>query len=75
MLRVVLDANVFISANINPRGAPGQIIQSFLRDGSFELILSEPIVTEVLKALTHPKVQKAARSVAGPANLPVRSER
>ena len=67
MLRVVLDANVFVSAYINPEGTPGQIIQSFLRDGSFELVLSEGIVDEVLEALAYPKVQKAARSKTDPA--------
>ena len=67
MLRLVLDANVFLSAYINPEGAPGQIIQSFLRDGSFELVLSEAIIVEVLEALAYPKVLKAARSKIEPA--------
>ena len=62
MLRVVLDANVFVSAYIHPEGTPGQIVQSFLRDGSFELVLSAPIIVEVLEALAYPKVLKAARS-------------
>lgn len=66
MLRVVLDANVFVSAFINPAGTPGQIIQVFLRDTSFELLLSEPIVKEVLKALAYPKVQKAAQAKVDP---------
>ena len=66
MLRVVLDANVFVSAYINPEGTPGQIIQSFLRKGSFELVLSEPIIDEVLEALAYPRVQKAARSKIDP---------
>jgi len=30
VLRVVLDANVFVSAYINPEGTPGQIIESFV---------------------------------------------
>ena len=67
MLRVVLDANVFVSAYINPEGTPGQIVHSFLRDGSFELVLSEPIIAEVLAALAYPKVLKAARSKIEPA--------
>jgi putative PIN family toxin of toxin-antitoxin system len=67
VLRVVLDANVFVSAYINPEGTPGQIIQSFLRNGSFELVLSEPIIAEVLEALAYPKVLKAARSKIEPA--------
>jgi uncharacterized protein len=62
VLRVVLDANVLVSAYINPEGTPGQIVQSFLRDGSFALVLSEPIIAEVLEALAYPKVLKAARS-------------
>jgi len=67
VLRVVLDANVFVSAYINPVGTPGQIIQSFLRDASFELVLSAPIIVEVLEALAYPKVLKAARSRIEPA--------
>ena len=34
----------------------------FLRDGAFDLVLSEPILEEVLEALRYPKVKKAARS-------------
>jgi uncharacterized protein len=67
VLRVVLDANVFVSAYINPEGTPGQIVQSFLRDGSFALVLSEPIIAEVLEALAYPKVLKAARLKIEPA--------
>jgi uncharacterized protein len=67
VLRVVLDANVFVSAYIHPEGTPGQIVQSFLRDGSFALVLSEPIIAEVLEALAYPKVLKAARSKIEPA--------
>jgi len=67
VLHVILDANVFVSAGINPEGTPGQIVESFLRDGSFELVLSEPIISEVPKALAYPKVQKAARSKTDPA--------
>jgi putative PIN family toxin of toxin-antitoxin system len=66
MLRVVLDANVFVSAYIHPEGTPGQIIQSFLRDSSFELVLTEAIIDEVLEALAYPKVRKATRSKIDP---------
>ena len=64
MLRVVLDANVFVSAYIRPEG--GQIIERFLQDGGFEIALTEPIVEEVLQSLSYPKVQKAARSSIDP---------
>jgi len=43
-----------------------EIIESFLREGSF-LVLSEPIIAEVLEALAYPKVLKAARSKIEPA--------
>ena len=66
MLRVVLDANVFVSAYIRPEGPPGQIIERFLQDGGFEIALTEPIVEEVLRSLSYPKVQKAARSSIDP---------
>ena len=56
-----------MSTYINPEGTPGQIVQSFLRDGSSELVLSEPIIAEVLEALAYPKVLKAARSKTDPA--------
>lgn len=67
MLRVVLDANIFVSSFIQPEGTPGQIIQSFLRAGAFELVLTEAIIDEVLEALSYPKVRKASRSKIDPA--------
>ena len=66
MLRVVLDANVLVSAYIRPAGPPGQIIERFVRDGAFRVVLTEPIVEEVLQALAYPKVQTAARSKTEP---------
>ena len=61
MLRAVLDANVYVSAYIRPEGLPGQIIERFLRDAAFEIILSTEIVEEVLTALAYPKIRKAVR--------------
>lgn len=61
MLRTVLDANVYVSAYVRPEGPPGQIIERFLRDAAFEIILSAEIVEEVLQALAYPKIRKAAR--------------
>jgi len=66
VLRVVLNANVFVSAYIRPQGPPGQIIERFVRDGAFGVVLTEPIVEEVLQALAYPKVQTAARSKTEP---------
>lgn len=66
MLRAVLDANVYVSAYVGPEGPPGQIIERFLRDAAFELVLSLEIVEEVLQALVYPKVRKAVRTRVEP---------
>ncbi len=61
MLRAVLDANVYISAIIQPAGTPGRLVERFLRDAGFELVLSPAIVDEVLRAMAYPKVRKLLR--------------
>lgn len=60
MIRAVLDANVYVSAAVRPDGPPGQIIDRFLR-GAFEIVTSQAIVDEVLRALSYPKVRKYIR--------------
>lgn len=66
MLRAVLDANVYVSAYVRPEGPPGQIVERFLRDAAFEVILSTAVVDEVLQALAYPKVRKSARTKVEP---------
>lgn len=66
MLRAVLDANVYISAVIRPEGPPGEILQRFLRESPFELIVSADIVDEVRRALRYPKVRKYFRDDTDP---------
>ena len=62
MIRAVLDANVYVSAAVRPDGPPGQIIERFLRGGAFEIVMSQAIVDEVLRALSYPKVRKYIRA-------------
>jgi hypothetical protein len=62
VLRVVLDANVYISAILRPEGPPGQIVERFLRDNAFEIVLSAAIVDETIRALAYPKVRKHLRA-------------
>ena len=57
MLRVVLDANVYISALIRPQGPPGQIITRFL-ENAFGIVLSPAIVDETVRAFGYPRVRK-----------------
>lgn len=66
VLRAVLDANVYVSAYVRPEGPPGQILERFLRNQAFQLVLSEGIAEEVLQALAYPKVQKSARTKLEP---------
>lgn len=61
MLRAVLDANVFVSAIIHPAGTPGRLIEGFLREANFEIVLSPAIVDEVLRALGYRKVRRVLR--------------
>jgi len=61
VIRAVLDANVYVSAAVRPEGPPGQIIHRFLRGEAFEIVTSQAIVDEVLRALSYPKVRKYIR--------------
>jgi len=61
LLRAVLDANVYVSAIIHPAGTPGRLIEGFLREANFELVLSPAIVDEVLRALGYRKVHRLLR--------------
>jgi uncharacterized protein len=56
--RVVLDANVLISAAIRPSGVPGQIATAFLAEHRFELVLTLKMCDELDRALRRKKVQK-----------------
>ena len=67
MLRIVLDANVYVSALIRPEGPPGQILARFLRGGDFDLVVSPSIIDETLTAFRYPKVRKYLRAAVDPA--------
>lgn len=62
MLRAVLDANVYVSAAIRPEGPPGQVVERFLRETPFELVLSPAIIDEILETLADPKVRRYIRA-------------
>jgi putative PIN family toxin of toxin-antitoxin system len=65
-LRAVLDANVYVSAYIHPQGTPGRILEHFVREAAFEVIISREISNEILRALAYPKVRKATRTSVDP---------
>lgn len=52
-MRVVLDANVYVSSLLTQSGNAKQIMD-VLEEGSFELIISEPILDEISRVLSYP---------------------
>lgn len=66
-MRAVLDANVFISAVIQPEGPPGRIFARLQSDAAFELVMAPAIIEEILRALAYPKLRKLIRGDIEPA--------
>ncbi len=56
-MKVVLDANQFVSAVLVPYGHPAQILQAW-QEGRFELVVSPPILAEVRRVLLYPRLQR-----------------
>ena len=54
-MKVVVDANVFVSALLSGRGAPKQIIDLW-REEAFELLTSAEILNEIERVLNYPKI-------------------
>jgi len=54
-LRVVLDANVLVSALISRAGAPARLLAQWL-EGDFELTVCGTLLEEVDKTLSQPKI-------------------
>ncbi|MFW6118693.1 MAG: putative toxin-antitoxin system toxin component, PIN family [Chloroflexota bacterium] len=57
MLKIVLDTNILVSALINPRGSPAQIID-YVFENKVRLFISPPIVEELERVLNYPKLMK-----------------
>jgi putative PIN family toxin of toxin-antitoxin system len=56
-VRVVLDANVLVSALLSRSGAPARLLQLWLA-GHFELVVCDALLAEVGRALDYPKIRK-----------------
>lgn len=57
IIALVIDTNVWISALINPRGAPASLMQH-VRDGRVRLILSDQLLDEVLRVVRRPRIRR-----------------
>lgn len=55
MIRAVLDANVFVSAVLSPRGNPAKILTAW-RAERFHLVTSPPILEEIDRVFRYPKI-------------------
>jgi hypothetical protein len=59
-MRVVLDANVFISAVIPDQGSPAEILRRW-EGREFDLVISPSILEEVRRVIHYPKIQERYR--------------
>lgn len=58
MRRVVLDANVYVSALLAPTGSPAQILERWA-DGQFDVIVSPLVLAELERVLRRPKFKRS----------------
>ena len=56
MIRVVLDANVFISGLLSEHGPPGQILDAWLNQ-QITVFVSVQIIAEIQKVLEYPRIR------------------
>ena len=58
MIKVVLDANIFVSAILTPKGKSAQILDLVVKR-KIELVISQPILEEVRRVLFYPHIKNA----------------
>ena len=57
MLKLVLDANIFVSAVLTPHSDLAKIFE-LIREDKIKLVLSEDILSEIRAVLLYPKIRK-----------------
>jgi putative PIN family toxin of toxin-antitoxin system len=63
MLRVVFDTVVFVRCLINPFGLWGKLV--FERAREYRLVLSRPVIEEIVAVLARPELAAKFRTLAG----------
>lgn len=63
MPRAVLDTMVFVRSLINPHSLWGRVVFDYA--DRYTLVLSAPVVREILEVLARPRVRRKFRTVAG----------
>ncbi len=56
-MRVVLDANVYVSSLVNTQGNPKRIILAW-QQGIFDVLISKEILDEIGRVLRYPRIAK-----------------
>ena len=56
-MKVVLDANVYVSSMVNMQGNPKRIISAW-QQGTFDVMISSPILEEIGRVLRYPRIVK-----------------
>jgi putative PIN family toxin of toxin-antitoxin system len=56
-MRVVLDANIYISGMISKKGNPFKILQRW-KGSHFDLLISQPIVDEIIRVTGYERIKK-----------------
>jgi putative PIN family toxin of toxin-antitoxin system len=56
-MRAVIDTNVWVSAVLNPHGAPAQVMDAF-RQARFVVVLSQPLLDELQQVLARPRLMR-----------------
>ena len=57
MVTAILDTNVFIRAALRPGSPSARVVDAYL-DGRFQLVLSQPVLHELLTVLLLPEVRE-----------------
>ena len=56
-MRVVLDANIYVSSLISSKGNPARIVDRWLA-GEFEVVVSQEIIAEILRVTGYERTPK-----------------
>ena len=59
-MKVVLDANIYVSSMVNTQGNPSRIMTYWER-GDFDVLVSDSIIGEVGRVLRYPRIVKRHR--------------
>jgi len=62
-MKVVLDTNILLSGLARADRPPGRILSAW-RQGQFDLVVSEPMIEEILRVFHYPKVRRMLAKAA-----------